>query len=71
MASFLITHITVAGGYLDTTYYPKEIGDLIAAIIIYLCAFSLFIKNVINKRQAKEENENKTIEIKEIQEEVK
>ncbi len=71
VASFLITHITVAGGYLDTTYYPKEIGDLIAAIIIYLCAFSLFIKNVINKRQAKEENENKTIEIKEIQEEVK
>lgn len=71
VSSLLITHITVAGGYLDTTYYPKEIGDLIAAIIIYLCAFSLFIKSVLNKKQSKKENDVKIIEKKEIQEEVK
>ncbi|MDY2889310.1 MAG: ABC transporter permease [Candidatus Caccosoma sp.] len=71
VSSLLITHITVAGGYLDTNYYPKEIGDLIAAIIIYLCAFSLFIKSIINKRQAKKQQEEKILEIKKIQEEVK
>lgn len=48
-ASLFITHINVGGGYLDTTYYTSEIANLISSIIIYLCAFSLFIKMVITK----------------------
>lgn len=48
-ASLFITHITVGGGYLDTTYYSSEIANLISSIIIYLCAFSLVIKMVISK----------------------
>lgn len=48
-ASLFITHINVGGGYLDTTYYTSEIANLISAIIIYLCAFSLFIKTIISK----------------------
>lgn len=50
-SSLLITHINVGGGYLDTTYYSKEIGDLISSLIIYLCAFSLFIRLTITKIQ--------------------
>ena len=50
-SSLFITHITVGGNYLDTTYYSKEVSDLITAIIIYLCAFSLFIKQIISKMQ--------------------
>ena len=50
-SSLFITHITVGGNYLDTTYYSKEVSDLITAIIIYLCAFSLFIKQIITKMQ--------------------
>lgn len=52
-SSLLITHINVGGGYLDTTYYSKEIGDLISSLIIYLCAFSLFIRLTITKIQNK------------------
>ena len=48
-SSLFITHITVGGGYLDTTYYSSEIANLISSIIIYLCAFSLVIKMVISK----------------------
>ncbi len=48
-AALFITHINVGGGYLDTTYYTAEIANLISSIIIYLCAFSLFIKTVISK----------------------
>ena len=53
-SSLLITHINVGGGYLDTTYYSQEIGNLISAIIIYICAFSLIIKQVLSKRKAGE-----------------
>ena len=54
-ASLFITHINVGGGYLDTTYYTSEIANLISSIIIYLCAFSLFIKMVITKIQKNKE----------------
>ena len=48
-SSLFITHINVGGGYLDTTYYSSEIANLISAIIIYLCAFTLFIKHIMSK----------------------
>ncbi len=61
-SSLLITHINVGGGYLDTTYYSKEIGDLISSLIIYLCAFSLFIRLTITKIQ----NRKKELLLKQI-----
>lgn len=48
-SALFITHITVGGGYLDSRYYSKEIADFISSIIIYACAFSLFIKMFIGK----------------------
>lgn len=48
-SSLFITHINVGGGYLDTTYYSSEIANLISSIIIYLCAFTLFIKHIMSK----------------------
>ena len=60
-ASLFITHINVGGGYLDTTYYTSEIANLISSIIIYLCAFALFIKMILSKiklrKQAKKDGE--------------
>ena len=37
----------MGGTKLSTQYYTKEIADVITAIIIYLCAFSLLFKNKI------------------------
>lgn len=48
-SSIFITHITVGGGYLDTTYYTSEIGSLISSLIIYLCAFNLVIRTILDK----------------------
>ena len=42
-----IGNITVGGTKLSTQYYSKEIADVITALIIYLCAFSLLFKNKI------------------------
>ncbi|MCI6374443.1 MAG: ABC transporter permease [Clostridiales bacterium] len=46
-SSLFISYITVGGTKLSTQYYTKEIADVITAIIIYLCAFSLLFKNKI------------------------
>lgn len=48
-ASFFIQHITIGGAYLDKTMYCSQMSDLIAAIIIYLCGFVLFLKITMNK----------------------
>lgn len=58
-ASLFITHINVGGGYLDTTYYSSEIANMISAFIIYLCAFSLFIKDQLKKRDKIKEEQRK------------
>lgn len=58
-SSLLITHINVGGSYLDTTYYSSEIGNLISAIIIYLSAFSLFIKIILTKIGSKKKKPKK------------
>ena len=44
-SSLFISYITVGGTKLSTQYYTKEIADVITALIIYLCAFSLLFKN--------------------------
>ena len=46
-SSLFISYITVGGTKLSTQYYSKEIADVITALIIYLCAFSLLFKNTI------------------------
>ena len=46
-SSLFISYITVGGTKLSTQYYTKEIADVITALIIYLCAFSMLFKNRI------------------------
>ena len=55
LSSFFIQHITVGGAYIDKNLYCTQISDLIASIIIYLCGFVLFMKQVMNKNIAKRE----------------
>ena len=46
-SSLFMSYITVGGTKLSTQYYTKEIADVITALIIYLCAFSLLFKSRI------------------------
>jgi simple sugar transport system permease protein len=48
LSSFFIQHIT-DGGPLMEKIYPAEIAGLISAVIIYMCAFVLFLKQQMNK----------------------
>lgn len=55
VASYFIQHITSGGAYVDKTMYSSQISDLICALIIYLCGFTLFLKYFLNYRLAKKE----------------
>ena len=55
LASFFIQHITAGGAYVDKTMYCAQISDLIAAVIIYLCSFVLFMKYAMNTAIARRE----------------
>ena len=57
LSSFFITHITVGGSRLDTSFYSPEIAKVVTGVIIYLCAFVLFVKDQINKRIIKSDRE--------------
>lgn len=48
-AGYFVQHIMIGGGKLDTQYYNPQVADFVIAIIIYLCAFVLFIKTLIAK----------------------
>jgi len=48
-SSFFIQHITLGGGYLDKMVYCAQVSDLIEAIVIYACGFSLFFRGVLVK----------------------
>lgn len=48
-AGFFIQHITLGGSFIDMRYFNPQIADLISSIIIYACAFVLFIKDVMAK----------------------
>ena len=52
-ASFFIQHITAGGAYVDKSMYCSQISDLISSLIIYLCAFVLFLKTVMNSMIAR------------------
>ena len=55
-SSIFISHITVGGSFLPTTYFPAEIADLISGIIIYLCAFAMLFRGVIAKKLHTDKN---------------
>ena len=55
LASFFIQHITAGGAYVDKSMYCAQISDLISALIIYLCGFVLFMKNVMSSIAARRE----------------
>lgn len=59
LSSLFITHISIGGSRLDTTYYSPEIAKVVTGVIIYLCAFVLFIKNRIDAKLAKQDKESK------------
>ncbi len=50
LSSFFIQHITGGGGNIDLSVYSPQISDLIASLIIYLCAFTGFFKMMIRNR---------------------
>ncbi|MGN1047943.1 MAG: ABC transporter permease [Eubacteriales bacterium] len=49
-SSYFIKHISLGGAYIDKSLYSAQVSDLIAAIIIYLCAFVLFFKQFMMSR---------------------
>ncbi len=60
-AGYFIEHITLGGSFIDMRYFNPQIADLISSIIIYACAFVLFIKEILTKlyrRKEKEVNRN-------------
>ena len=54
-ASYFIQHITMGGAYVDRSFYCSQISDLISALIIYLCGFTLFMKYVMSSAAARRE----------------
>ncbi len=48
-AGYFIQHITLGGSFIDMRYFNPQIADLISSIIIYACAFVLFIKDILSK----------------------
>ncbi|HCX79536.1 MAG TPA: ABC transporter permease, partial [Firmicutes bacterium] len=52
-AGLFIGYITVGGDYMQLYDFAPEIIDIIVASIIYFSAFSLIVKNVIDRRRMK------------------
>ncbi|MGI6183345.1 MAG: ABC transporter permease [Candidatus Fimadaptatus sp.] len=52
-ASFFIQHITNGGAYVDRAMYSSQISDFIAAVIIYMCGFVLFFRQMMNSRASR------------------
>lgn len=54
-AGYFIEHITLGGSLINTEFFTPQIADLISSVIIYACAFVLFIKEIFarikNKKQ--------------------
>ena len=50
LSAFFIQYITFGGGNVDLQVYCSQISSLIAALIIYLCAFVAFFKFFIQTR---------------------
>ena len=50
LSAFFIQYITTGGGNVDLQVYCSQISSLISALIIYLCAFVVFFKALIQSR---------------------
>ena len=48
-AGYFIEHITLGGSFIDMRYFNPQIADLISSIIIYACAFVLFLKDILSR----------------------
>ena len=57
-ASFFIQHITSGGAYVDRAIYSSQISDLISAVIIYMCGFVLFFRQVMTRRAERKAEAN-------------
>lgn len=57
-ASFFIQHITFGGAYVDRAIYSSQISDLISAVIIYMCGFVLFFRQVMTRLAERKAEEN-------------
>lgn len=55
-AGYFIEHITLGGSFIDMRYFNPQIADLISSIIIYACAFVLFIKDILGKIKFQKRN---------------
>ena len=62
-SSFFIQHITDGGSFMEKIY-PSEIAGFISAIIIYMCAFVLLIKQQLNRISRRHPAEKKGGEAK-------
>lgn len=49
ISSFFIQTIVDGGSMIDKMRYPSQVSDLIVAIIIYFCAFVLFLRTILNR----------------------
>lgn len=61
-AGYFIQHITLGGSLLDMRYFNPQIADLISAVIIYACAFVLFIKEIMSKRRENKKKDKTALE---------
>jgi simple sugar transport system permease protein len=62
-SSFFIQHITDGGSFMEKIY-PSEIAGFISAIIIYMCAFVLLIKQQLGRIRIRRSAEQKGGEAK-------
>lgn len=49
VSGFFVEHIKLGGSFLDTGYYSPQVAELIVAIIIYLCAFVLIFRQLLQR----------------------
>ena len=52
LSAFFIQHITMGGGNIDLRLYSPQIADLIASLIIYLCAFAGCFRLLLRRKSA-------------------
>ena len=50
-SSFFIQSISDGGSMIDRMLYPSQVSDLISAIIIYLCGFMMFVKEIMTRKK--------------------
>lgn len=62
LAAYFIQHITQGGGNVDLNVYCAQISSLISSLIIFLCAFVAFFKQVIQNHLRKRDEAAQQLE---------